>query len=86
MKTRTRLSQFNLAIQTDLTDAENQGFGRGKTVVVETEDLIKKGYKLTIEQECRYEFAKILLREIGKRRKKQDLASKSQNVLEPSGE
>ena len=38
-------------------------------IISETETLVKEGYKLTVQQECRYEFAKILLREIGKRRK-----------------
>ena len=42
-----------------------------KRIIFETETLVKEGYKLTVEQECRYEFAEILLREIGKRRKKQ---------------
>ena len=42
-----------------------------KRIIFETETLVKELYKLTVEQECRYEFAKILLMEIGKRRKKQ---------------
>ncbi len=42
-----------------------------KRIIFETETLTKTGYDLTVEQECRYKFAEILLREIGKRRKKQ---------------
>jgi hypothetical protein len=40
-------------------------------IIIETETFIKAGYDLTVEQKCRYEFAKILLKEIGKRREKQ---------------
>ncbi len=40
-------------------------------ILIETETLIKTGCELTLEQQHRYEFAKILLKEIGKRRNKQ---------------
>jgi hypothetical protein len=39
-------------------------------IIKETEDLIKKGHKLTEKQRYDYEFARIFLTSIKKRRKK----------------
>jgi len=43
-------------------------------IIGEVEALVRKGHKLTDEQKYEYEFAKIFLTQIGKRRRKQTAA------------
>ena len=45
-------------------------------IIREVEALVQTGHKLTDGQKCLYEFAKIFLMQIGKRRRKQSESMK----------
>ncbi len=63
---QTYLTAQRVSLMLKVKDVEE-----ANRIIIETESLIRTGCELTVEQQCRYEFAKILLLEIAKRRKKQ---------------